>query len=70
MNKLKARILLIVIVLVMAALACVDGGDGSTLGGKSNWTGNRSSVTSLDATATFGAEQFHIQLTAVAPKSP
>jgi len=67
MNKRTTRILLIIFVLAIAALACVDGGDGSSFGGNGTWTGDSSTASSLDATATFGAEQFHLQLTAVAP---
>ncbi len=69
MNRLTIRILLIIFVLAMSALACVDGGDGSSLGGNGSLAGNNTSVSSLDATATFGAEQFHLQLTAVVPSS-
>lgn len=49
--KTKARIalLLILLVLIAAGLACIGGGDGD--------------VTKEDAQATYGAEQFHIQLT-------
>jgi hypothetical protein len=48
--KTKLVMIICLFVLLIAAMACVDGGGGG--GG-------------LDATATFGAEQFHLQLTAV-----
>ena len=57
-NKLTARILLVVLVLVFATLACVGGGGGE---------GNGAQATSQAAgvTATYGAEQYHQQLTAI-----
>ena len=66
MTKLTARILLICIILALAALACVNGGDGNSSSIDNSNSG--SSVTSVgpDATATYGAEQFQLQLTAIA----
>lgn len=53
--RLTARILLIVLVLLVASLACISGGGGG--GGGAD---------PADITATFGAQQFHAQLTAQA----
>jgi len=65
-TKLTARILLIILILAMAALACGGGGGGGG-GGSGDGDETQSAETiSADATATFGAEQFHAQLTAVA----
>jgi hypothetical protein len=61
MNRATTRILLIILVLTLASLACVGGGDGGITGNGSSW---------FDATATYGAEQFHIQLTEIARPSP
>lgn len=60
-------ILAIVTILVSASLACVwpIGGGG---GGTSSTVTD--SAESLDATATFGAEQFHEMLTALPPAPP
>jgi hypothetical protein len=70
MNRLIIRIVIILLVLAIASLACVNGGDGSTSNGSSA-TGSSSAVTSgPDATATYGAEQFHLQLTASAQQIP
>jgi hypothetical protein len=70
MTKLTARIFLICLILAVAALACVNGGDGNSSSTNSSTSGN--SVTSFgpDATETYGAEQFEIQLTAIANPSP
>jgi len=62
MNKATIRILLIIIILTLASLACVGGG------GDGGITGDGTSL--YDATATYGAEQFHIQLTEIARPSP
>jgi hypothetical protein len=53
-------------------LACVGGGDGGTTGKGNPSSGNNSSlnIQSANATATYGAEQFYIQLTAVARPGP
>jgi hypothetical protein len=75
MTKLTARILLICIILALAVLACVNGGDGNSSSTNSSSTNNSSPGSNVspygpDATATFGAEQFQIQLTAIANPSP
>lgn len=54
--KKWARIWLAVVVLMAAMLACGGGGGGGTGGG----------VSSDNVTATYGAEEFHAQLTALA----
>ncbi|OGO39210.1 MAG: hypothetical protein A2W35_16945 [Chloroflexi bacterium RBG_16_57_11] len=70
MNKATARIFLIVLILALAALACVGGGggDGGVASDGSRLINNTTSqeFSSANATATYGAEQFHIQLTAIA----
>jgi hypothetical protein len=68
-NKATTRILLIIVVLALAAMACVGGGGGGGSGTGSGSNGSASSQPgehSPDATATFGAEQLHIQLTEIA----
>jgi hypothetical protein len=70
MMKLTARILLICLILAVAALACVNGGDGNSSSTNNSGSGNNVSVYGPDATATYGAEQFHIQLTAIADPNP
>jgi len=70
MNKHIIRILLIIVILTLAVLACINGGDGNSSSNTSSSSGNRGISSGLDATATFGAEQFHLQLTAVAKPNP
>jgi hypothetical protein len=74
MRKATAGILLIILILAFAALACVGGGggDGGVARDGSQLINNNASqeVWSADATATYGAEQFHIQLTAIAQPNP
>jgi hypothetical protein len=67
-KKLAARILLIILILALAAISCVGGGGGEGGSGGSSGSGGEDSDVSpeADATATYGAEQFHIQLTAIA----
>ena len=71
MRKLIATLLLILLILALGALACTGGGDGSQT---KNATVNVQSpgmqaTMSANATATYGAEQFHIQLTAMADEA-
>jgi len=55
-----ASIILILFLLFLASMACVGGG------GEEEGTSIQAiSTTSAYATATFGAEQFHLQLTAI-----
>lgn len=72
MKKVTARILLIIIILSLAALACVGGGGGGSTNGAGDAAGGGMLATvSANATAAYGAEQFEIQLTAVAqPGAP
>jgi hypothetical protein len=67
-NKAPTRILLIIIVLVLAAMACVSGGggEGGQNGSAGNITSSQHGLNSADATAVYGAEQLHIQLTEIA----
>lgn len=71
MKKTTARIILILIILILATVACVGGGEGY----ESNSAGTPQAdifgisiqaTQSADVTATYGAEQFHLQLTAIA----
>jgi hypothetical protein len=63
--RLAARIILISILLFTAVLVCISGvGEGSGTG--ANGSTQSAESASLDATATFGAAQFHAQLTAIA----
>ncbi|OQY88369.1 MAG: hypothetical protein B6D39_11295 [Anaerolineae bacterium UTCFX2] len=65
-NKLFLCALLVIVLLALAAVACVDSGGGvSSKGGSLNSVGNNTE-NGPNATATYGAEQFHLQLTAVA----
>ena len=70
MTKPTIRILLICLILAFAALACVNGGDGNGSSSNSSNTGDSVSAFGPDATATYGAEQFEIQLTAIANPNP
>ena len=70
MTKLTLRILLICLILAFAVLACVNGGDGTNSSTTSSTSGNNISTFGPDATATYGAEQFQIQLTAIANPIP
>lgn len=74
MHKRSARIALSVL-LVLAALASTlalcDWGDGNGTNGQTNVQQEPKAIMTLaaDATATYGAEQFHIQLTAISEES-
>jgi ABC-type oligopeptide transport system substrate-binding subunit len=64
-------ILLLLIMLATLATACIDGSGGA--GGKNEASANSTPVPqyiqatlSADATATFGAQEFYAQLTAIA----
>lgn len=72
MSKATARILLILLILALAMLACVGGGDGGTTANGTPSVNKNGALNaqSADATATYGAEQFYIQLTAVARPGP
>lgn len=68
MNKLSTRLLLIIIILALAAMACIGGGggDGDDSNHNKGGSNNQTVTHPADATATYGAEQLHIQLTAIA----
>jgi hypothetical protein len=70
-NKASTRILMIIIILAFAAMACIGGGggDGDRAGSNSDISSAQSNLRSPDATATFGAQQLHIQLTEIARPS-
>jgi hypothetical protein len=70
MDKHITRILLIIVILILAMLACINGGDGNGSSNTVTTSGNVSISSGPDATATYGAEQFHLQLTAVAKPAP
>ena len=60
MKKHAVLILLIILILFLATISCIGGGGGDNSGslkGKATMAAN--------ATATYGAEQFHLQLTAI-----
>jgi hypothetical protein len=69
-TKASTRILIMIIILAFAAMACIGGGGG----GDGDQAGSNNSVLSPaqsnthspDATATYGAQQLHIQLTEIA----
>ena len=70
MRNPKNRILIAIVVLVLTVMACVSGGGGS--GDYNTNPGVKNSLLGApDATATYGAQQLKIQLTAVAnPDQP
>jgi hypothetical protein len=70
MKKLIFKILLITLILAIAALACVGGGDRTTAKGGALNGESSAFPKGPDVTATYGAEQFHLQLTAVAQPVP
>ena len=57
-TQLTARILLIVLILAFATLACVGGGGGEG-------SGAQATSQAAGVTATYGSEQYHQQLTAI-----
>lgn len=68
MNKAATRILIMIIILALAMMACVNGGGDGGSGGSGNdqSTSQQVESNSPDATAAYGAEQLHIQLTEIA----
>ena len=71
MKKFAIFITLIFIVILLVTLACISGGEGTQVFNTdvphTDFYGNSSDINlSADVTATFGAEQFHLQLTAIA----
>jgi len=67
-NKAATRILIMIIILALAMMACVNGGGDGGSGGSGNdqSTSQQVESNSPDATAAYGAEQLHIQLTEIA----
>jgi len=75
MNKLILSLTLICLIVLFTAFACVNGHDanGISQGGTSQADVNANLFLekgAADVTATFGAEQFYLQLTAVAEQEP
>lgn len=68
MTKPTARILFLILILSIFAIACVGGGSviTTTRGSTPTADGAEPTVPPYAATATFGAEQFSLQLTAIA----
>ena len=69
MNKASTRILIVIVILAFAAMACIGGGggDGDRAGSNNNVLSSaQAKIHSPDATATYGAQQLHIQLTEIA----
>ena len=72
MKKIIAYMLLIILVLIMMTFSCVSGGGGNINGADSGAassccdTPNVQATQATSATETYGAEQFYIQLTAIA----
>ncbi|MFM8323206.1 MAG: hypothetical protein ACKOC5_20025 [Chloroflexota bacterium] len=60
--RINARLALILLALFLAITACTSGGGGS--GGQD---GSQTTPSAFDVTATYGAQQFRAQLTAIAP---
>lgn len=74
MKMFIALTMLVALIIALAAISCI--GEGTSV---SNNAANGSqvvisnsgqSVGPTDATATFGAQQYHIQLTAIAGQNP
>jgi len=71
MKKLVISFTLICILILFATLACVSGNEDGKFSQTGAYQAERHEGKSLekqsaDVTATFGAEQFHLQLTAIA----
>lgn len=62
-RKITARILLIILVLALATISCVGPGDGENSNSSSS---AQATLNAANITATFGAKEFHTQLTAIA----
>lgn len=66
-----ARILLVILLLAMASMACITGGGGGDGGDNGDVIATQQAeADALDATATFGAQVFEAQLTAIAQPYP
>jgi hypothetical protein len=55
-------VIIILLFILMSIVACIITGGG---GGGTDNSSARGSISGDDATATYGAEQFHLQLTAI-----
>jgi uncharacterized protein (UPF0333 family) len=73
MRKLIVTLLLILLIVALGALAFTGGGDANGSQTKSATANVHSpgmqATMAANATATYGAEQFHIQLTAMAEEA-
>lgn len=65
MNTKRILIIICILALILAAAACKIGGDGW---GTPTPPSDAGGI--IAATATYGAEQFHLQLTAIATEEP
>jgi hypothetical protein len=65
MKKQAVIIFFLILVLILAMISCVGGGGGDEVGS----LGIQATM-AANATATFGAEQFHLQLTAISSQEP
>jgi hypothetical protein len=74
MNKTAVNIILAILLLTLATLACIGGGTGddnnSNVEGSPQPGSQATGISPVQATATYGAEQFHLQLTAIAQPEP
>ena len=70
MRKLTTAFILIALVIVLVSLAYLGGGAANAgLDAEATFSGQSHQIQATmaaDATATYGAEQFHLQLTAMA----
>jgi hypothetical protein len=74
MKMFIALTLLIALIIALAAISCIGEttsiSTNATNGSQVIISNNSQSAGSTNATATFGAQQYHIQLTAVAGQNP
>ena len=71
MKQAHIKLLLIILILAIATLACVGGGGARGSNGQTASSARIQATQSAYATATYGAEQFELQLTARAqPGNP
>lgn len=69
MNKVKIGLVLIILVLALALLSCGGGDEGNGSGIHVLTNSGQTIILAPDATATYGADQLHIQLTAIADQN-
>ncbi len=65
MKKQIAVLILIIVLLFLATISCAGGDGGDEIG-----SSGVQATKAANATATFGAEQFHLQLTAISDQEP